>query len=75
MNAIAPGIFPTSLNSELLEKTERGREMRVRIPMKRFGRTEELVGAAIFLSSDGASYVTGQIVTVDGGYLASGVNQ
>ena len=75
VNAIAPGIFPTSLNSELLEKTERGREMGMRIPMKRFGCTEELVGAAVFLSSDSASYVTGQIITVDGGYLASGVNQ
>ncbi len=75
VNAIAPGVFPTSLNSELLDKTERGREMCLRIPMKRFGHTEELIGAAIFLASDSASYVTGQIVSVDGGYLASGVNQ
>ncbi|HEV2274540.1 MAG TPA: glucose 1-dehydrogenase [Acidobacteriaceae bacterium] len=75
VNAIAPGIFPTSLNSELLEQTGRGREMRVRIPMKRFGHTDELIGAAVFLSSESASYVTGQIFAVDGGYLASGVNQ
>lgn len=75
VNAIAPGIFPTSLNSELLDGTERGKEMCMRIPMKRFGGTEELVGAAIFLASDAASYLTGQILAVDGGYLASGVNQ
>jgi NAD(P)-dependent dehydrogenase (short-subunit alcohol dehydrogenase family) len=75
VNAIAPGIFPTSLNSELLNQTGRGREMRMRIPMKRFGATDELIGAAVFLASDDASYVTGQILAVDGGYLASGVNQ
>ena len=75
VNAIAPGVFPTSLNSDLLERTERGREMHMRIPMKRFGDTNELVGAAIFLSSEAASYITGQIIAVDGGYLASGVNQ
>jgi NAD(P)-dependent dehydrogenase (short-subunit alcohol dehydrogenase family) len=75
VNAIAPGIFPTSLNSELLNQTGRGQEMRMRIPMKRFGKTDELVGAAVFLASEAASYVTGQILAVDGGYLASGVNQ
>jgi NAD(P)-dependent dehydrogenase (short-subunit alcohol dehydrogenase family) len=75
VNAIAPGIFPTALNEELLTKTKRGEELHMRIPMKRFGRTEELVGAAVFLASDAASYVNGQILTVDGGYLASGVNQ
>ena len=75
VNAIAPGIFPTSLNEDLLNKTERGNEMRMRIPMQRFGHADELVGAAVFLASEAASYVTGQIVIVDGGYLASGVNQ
>ena len=75
VNAIAPGIFPTALNEDLLDKTERGRELQIRIPMKRFGKTDELVGAAIFLASEAASYLTGQILAVDGGYLASGVNQ
>jgi len=75
VNAIAPGIFPTALNGELLDQTERGRELQMRIPMKRFGRIDELVGAAIFLASEAASYVNGQILAVDGGYLASGVNQ
>lgn len=74
-NAIAPGIFRTPLNAELLDGTPRGNELLMRIPMGRFGKTEELVGAAVFLASDSASYVTGQIFAVDGGFLASGVNQ
>jgi NAD(P)-dependent dehydrogenase (short-subunit alcohol dehydrogenase family) len=75
VNAIAPGIFVTALNQDLLDKTERGREMHLRIPMQRFGHADELVGTAVFLASEAASYVTGQIIIVDGGYLASGVNQ
>ena len=74
VNAIAPGIFPTALNSEIL-KTERGRELILRTPIGRFGELDELSGAAIYLASDYASYTTGQIVVVDGGQLASGVNQ
>lgn len=75
VNAIAPGVFRTELNSALLDGTERGRELLMRTPMKRFGQISELIGAAIFLSSDGASFVTGQCIAVDGGFLASGVNQ
>ncbi|HEX8895859.1 MAG TPA: glucose 1-dehydrogenase [Terriglobales bacterium] len=75
VNAIAPGVFPTELNRSLLEGTARGREFLMRIPMKRFGDVGELCGAAIFLASDSASYVTGEILVVDGGTLASGVNQ
>lgn len=75
VNAIAPGIFPTALNEHLLDGTERGRELRMRIPMQRFGHADELVGAAVFLSSEAATYVTGQILPVDGGFLSSGVNQ
>jgi NAD(P)-dependent dehydrogenase (short-subunit alcohol dehydrogenase family) len=74
VNAIAPGVFPTELNDDLLEGTERGREILTRTPMHRFGRPEELVGAAILLASDAASFLTGQCIAVDGGYLASGVN-
>ena len=74
VNAIAPGVFRTALNAELLDGTERGRELLMRTPMNRFGTLEELVGAAIFLASDSASFVTGQILAVDGGFLASGVN-
>lgn len=75
VNAIAPGVFPTDLNRGLLEGTERGREFLTRIPMKRFGNVNELCGAAVFLASDAASYVNGEVLVVDGGFLASGVNQ
>ncbi len=75
VNAIAPGVFRTDLNASLLDSTERGREFKMRTPIGRFGKTEELVGAAVFLSSDAASFVSGEIVVVDGGFLASGVNQ
>lgn len=75
VNAIAPGIFRTELNSKLLDGTEREREFLLRIPMKRFGQLDELVGAAVFLASDAASFVTGHMLVVDGGFLASGVNQ
>lgn len=74
VNAIAPGIFPTELNERLVSGTPRGHELLQRTPMGRFGRTDEIVGAAVFLASDTASFVNGQIIVVDGGYLASGVN-
>ena len=75
VNAIAPGVFRTPLNYKLLDESDRGREFLTRTPMKRFGKVEELAGAAIFLASDAASFVTGEILVVDGGFLASGVNQ
>jgi NAD(P)-dependent dehydrogenase (short-subunit alcohol dehydrogenase family) len=75
VNAIAPGVFRTPLNQKLLDETERGREFKLRTPMKRFGQVEELAGAAVFLASDAASFVTGEVLVVDGGLLASGVNQ
>jgi len=75
VNAIAPGVFRTALNQKLLDESERGKELLMRTPMGRFGRTEELVGSAIFLSSAASDFVTGEILVVDGGFLASGVNQ
>jgi NAD(P)-dependent dehydrogenase (short-subunit alcohol dehydrogenase family) len=75
VNAIAPGVFRTALNSQLLDSTGRGKEFLTRTPMGRFGATDELIGAAVFLASDAASFVAGQLITVDGGFLASGVNQ
>ena len=75
VNAIAPGVFRTDLNAQLLDGTPRGQELLMRTPMGRFGKTEELVGAAVYLASDSASFVTGQILVVDGGFLSSGVNQ
>jgi len=74
VNAIAPGVFRTALNADMLA-TPRGQELLTRTPMGRFGSTEELVGAAVYLCSDAASFVTGQTLVVDGGFLASGVNQ
>ena len=75
VNAIAPGVFRTDINAKLLDSTNRGHELLMRTPMARFGKTEELVGAAVYLASDASSFVTGQTIVVDGGFLASGVNQ
>jgi NAD(P)-dependent dehydrogenase (short-subunit alcohol dehydrogenase family) len=74
VNAIAPGVFRTELNTKFLDGP-RGQEFLFRTPMKRFGRLDELVGAAVYLASDASTFVTGQIMAVDGGFLASGVNQ
>jgi NAD(P)-dependent dehydrogenase (short-subunit alcohol dehydrogenase family) len=75
VNALVPGVFRTELNAGLLDGTGRGKEFLLRTPMQRFGKLEELVGAAVFLASDAASFVTGHLLAVDGGFLASGVNQ
>jgi NAD(P)-dependent dehydrogenase (short-subunit alcohol dehydrogenase family) len=75
VNAIAPGVYRTEMNAGLLDGTARGKEFLLRTPMRRFGQLDELAGAAVFLASNAASYVTGQVLAVDGGLLASGVNQ
>lgn len=75
VNAIAPGYFRTPLTEQLLSGTPRGEEVLMRTPMNRFGELHELVGAAVFLASDAASFVTGTVLPVDGGFLASGVNR
>lgn len=75
VNALIPGVLRTDMNAALLDGTDRGREFLMRTPMKRFGKLDELAGAAVFLASDAASFVTGHLLVVDGGILASGVNQ
>jgi len=74
VNALAPGVFPTEINANLLDGTERGREFLVRTPTRRFGKPEELIGATLLLASDAASYMAGECIVVDGGMLATGVN-
>jgi NAD(P)-dependent dehydrogenase (short-subunit alcohol dehydrogenase family) len=74
VNAIAPGIIPTALNKSIIE-TPRGQELLMRTPMKRFGTRKEVAGAAVYLASEESGFVTGEIIAVDGGFLASGVNR
>jgi NAD(P)-dependent dehydrogenase (short-subunit alcohol dehydrogenase family) len=75
VNALIPGVLRTDLNAAILDGTERGKEFLLRTPMRRFGKLDELAGAAVFLASDAASFVTGHLLVVDGGIMASGVNQ
>ena len=72
VNGIAPGFFMTPLNRDKMSPERKANALR-RTPMGRFGELEELVGAAIYLASPYASYVTGEIIRVDGGYLAAGL--
>lgn len=73
VNAIAPGVIPTELNRKLIEGTPRGDWLKNHTPLARFGTAEELVGAALYLISPSASYVTGETLIVDGGFLSRGV--
>lgn len=73
VNAIAPGVFRTPLNAHVIDLPERKAAISARTPMGRVGNVDELVGIAIYLASDASSFTTGQIIAVDGGFLAKGV--
>ena len=73
VNGIAPGVFPTDLNRKLIEGTPRGEFLKAHTPQGRFGKAEELVGAAIYLMSPSASYTNGHTMVIDGGFLTRGV--
>ena len=74
VNAISPGFFMTALNQEKMAPTRKAAALR-RTPMQRFGTLDELVGAAIYLASPAATYVTGENIAVDGGFLAAGLGE
>jgi glucose 1-dehydrogenase len=71
VNGIAPGAIATDMNKEILEDQQKKKEEEMRIPMHRIGRPEEIAKVALFLASDGASYMTGTTVYVDGGLTLS----
>ncbi len=73
VNAIAPGVFETPLSRNLINEPGRKASILSRTPMNRFGQLEEIQGAAIFLASESARFITGEIIAVDGGFLAQGV--
>jgi len=71
VNGIGPGYFRTALTEPFYQDRDWQAAMLAKIPLGRFGRLEDLAGAAVFLCSDLAGYITGQVLYVDGGYLAS----
>lgn len=71
MNAIAPGYFRTDLTEVLCQDEAWCDAMLAKIPAGRFGDLDDLVGATVFLCSDVSRYVTGQILYIDGGFMAS----
>lgn len=72
-NGIAPGFFPTDLNRELIEETDRGRRVLEKTPLGRFGEVDEIAGPAVFLASPAARFVNGHVLVVDGGFNATAV--
>ena len=71
VNGIGPGYFRTALTESFYRDEQWQRAMLPKIPLNRFGKLDDLGGAAVFLCSDAAAYVTGQVLYVDGGYLAA----
>jgi len=71
VNAIGPGYFRTELTEVFYRDPAWQQGMLAKIPLRRFGRLDDLVGATVFLCSDAAAYITGQCLYIDGGYMAS----
>lgn len=71
VNAIAPGYFRTDLTEVFYRDPDWSGAMLQKIPQRRFGQGQDLVGAVVFLASDASAYVTGQCIAIDGGYLAA----
>jgi NAD(P)-dependent dehydrogenase (short-subunit alcohol dehydrogenase family) len=71
VNAIAPGYFRTALTDVFFQNDQWRQSMEAKIPMGRFGHVQDLIGAAVFLAGDASKYLTGQMLTIDGGYLAA----
>jgi 2-deoxy-D-gluconate 3-dehydrogenase len=70
VNAVSPGYIATPLTEPLQQDPERNAWVLSRIPMRRWGTPEDLAGMYVFLASDAANYITGQLFPVDGGWLA-----
>jgi len=70
-NAVAPGYFATETNQAMVDDPDVAEFLRHRVPLRRWGDPAEIAGAAVFLASPAASYVNGQVLTVDGGLSAS----
>ena len=69
VNAIAQGYVETDINSSLRDDPKRAKQLMDRIPMKRWGKIEDIGGAAVYLASDASAYVNGELLTVDGGWM------
>lgn len=71
VNAIAPGYFRTDMTDVFFQNEAWAEGMKAKIPMNRFGHVQDLIGATVFLCSPAADYITGQMITIDGGYLST----
>ncbi|MDR3221045.1 MAG: SDR family oxidoreductase [Candidatus Accumulibacter sp.] len=69
VNGIAPGYMETEMNTALIADATRSRQILERIPAGRWGKPEDMVGAAVYLASDASDYVNGTIITIDGGWM------
>lgn len=67
VNGLSPGVFPTPMNAQMIADPTREQQLRQRIPLGRFGEPADIVGAALFLASPAAAYITGHVLAIDGG--------